>query len=157
MKKYNCATRIFSIFLVVLFAIVLPLSVSAQEVDLPDEMTFPIIEGRAGLEDSSIQPHSFTRTYEKYLTSSSTYIMGDSNWFGEDTVLVEFSSSKGPSQISVYVIDGAGNTIGPKTISLSRSAGFLLKSVSGSFEVYAKKTAGYDGDVTLKVQLTNTY
>lgn len=157
MKKHSCISRVLSILLVALIATVLPLSVSAQEVILPDDMEFPSVEEKSVLEGSSIQPQGFTKTYTKYLTSSSTYIMGDSNWFGEDVVLVEFTSSEGPTQISVYVIDGAGNTIGPKSISLSRSAGFMLKSVSGTFEVYAKKTAGYDGNVTVKVQLTNTY
>ena len=135
----------------------MPLAVSAQEVDVSEEMTFPVAESKMGLEDSSIQPRSFTRTYTKYLTSSSVLVMSDGNWFGEDTVLVQFEASNGPTQISAYVVDGAGNTIGPKTISLSRSAGFLLKSVSGSFEVYARKAAGYNGNVTMKVQLTNTY
>ena len=104
-----------------------------------------------------VQPYGFTREYTKNLTSSTAYIMGDSNWFGENAVSVQFKSSNGPTQISVYVIDGGGNTIGPKTIALSKSAGFLLISVSGSFEVYARKTAGYDGNVSLTVTLTNSY
>ncbi len=157
MKKNNLAKRFFSVFLVALLAIAMPLAVSAQEVNVPEEMIFPITEDKVGLDDSSIQPRGFTRICNEYLTSTPILILGDSNWFGEDVVLVEFTSSDGPTQISVYVVDGEGNTIGPKTISLSRSAGFLLKSVSGSFEVYARKTAGYDGDVTMTVQLTNTY
>lgn len=157
MKKNSLVTRIFSIFLVALFIVAMPLAVSAQEVDVSEEMIFPVAESMMGLEDPSIQPRSFTKTYTKYLTSSSVLIMSDGNWFGEDTVLVQFTSSDGPTQISVYVVDGKGNTIGPKTISLSRSAGFLLKSVSGSFEVYARKASGYDGNVTMTVQLTNSY
>lgn len=157
MKKNNLAKRIFSVFLVALLAIAMPLAVSAQEVNVPEEMIFPIAEDKVGLDDSSIQPRGFTRTYTRYLTSSPVLIVSDGNWFGEDAVLVQFTDSKGPTQISVYVVDGEGNTIGPKTISLSRSTGFLLKTVSGSFEVYARKAAGYDGDVTMKVQLTNTY
>lgn len=157
MKKRNRVTRIVTVLLAVLFLVALPLSVSAQGVDSVDGMDFPVIEGYAPLEGSDVQPRGFTRNYSKYLTSSSSFVMSDSNWYGENVVLVQFNSSNGPSQISVYVIDGGGNTIGPTTISLSRSAGFLLKSVAGSFEVYARKTAGYDGNVNLSVTLTSTY
>lgn len=154
MKKNNCLTRLKSILLAVLLIFALPLSVSAQEVDPTDEI---IVSGISVPDNSEVHPEGFTRQYTRYLTSSSAIIMSDSNWFGEDTVLVQFKSSEGPTQISVYVIDGAGNTIGPRTIDLSKTSGFLLRSVSGSFEVYARKSAGYDGNVTVSVTLTNTY
>ena len=81
-------------------------------------------------------------------------VMSDGNWFGEELVIVRFTSSEGPTSISVYALDSAGNKIGPRTISLGGAASFVLKNVSGSFEIYASSNAGKNGNVKLTVVLS---
>lgn len=133
-----------SLFLAIIFVIALPISISAQTVDIPSP-------------NSEVQPQSFTREYTTYLTSSTRQVMSDGNWFGEELVIVRFTSSEGPTSISVYALDSAGNKIGPRTtrtISLGGAASFVLKNVSGSFEIYASSNAGKNGNVKLTVVLS---
>ena len=136
MKK-NFKIKMTSLFLAIIFVIALPISISAQTVDIPSP-------------NSEVQPQSFTREYTTYLTSSTRQVMSDGNWFGEELVIVRFTSSEGPTSISVYALDSAGNKIGPRTISLGGAASF----VSGSFEIYASSNAGKNGNVKLTVVLS---
>ena len=140
MKK-NFKIKMTSLFLAIIFVIALPISISAQTVDIPSP-------------NSEVQPQSFTREYTTYLTSSTRQVMSDGNWFGEELVIVRFTSSEGPTSISVYALDSAGNKIGPRTISLGGAASFVLKNVSGSFEIYASSNAGKNGNVKLTVVLS---
>ena len=87
MKK-NFKIKMTSLFLAIIFVIALPISISAQTVDIPSP-------------NSEVQPQSFTREYTTYLTSSTRQVMSDGNWFGEELVIVRFTSSEGPTSISV--------------------------------------------------------
>ena len=84
MKK-NFKIKMTSLFLAIIFVIALPISISAQTVDIPSP-------------NSEVQPQSFTREYTTYLTSSTRQVMSDGNWFGEELVIVVLLLLKGQPQ-----------------------------------------------------------
>lgn len=140
--RKNFKIKMTSLFLAIIFVIALPISISAQTVDIPSP-------------NSEVQPQSFTREYiniSNFFNAAKLWVIG--NWFGEELVIVRFTSSEGPTSISVYALDSAGNKIGPRTISLGGAASFVLKNVSGSFEIYASSNAGKNGNVKLTVVLS---
>lgn len=149
MKKCSRVIRGLPVSLAVLLILVFPMSASAQGTGASPAKRFSNSEG------FSVQPRGFVRQAARTLTSSSRQFMRGANLYGENTVSIQFVSSCGPVQLSVYVIDGAGSKIGPKTICLADGADFALHDASGPFSVYARNSAGYDGEVTLNITLAN--
>ena len=81
MKK-KTFQRILAMLFVCVMLFALPFSASAKAVDVEKE-TNPEIS-----EVDAIEPRGFSRTYEMDLSYLYSYVMSDSNWWGEGTVTV---------------------------------------------------------------------
>ena len=87
-------------------------------------------------EVDAIEPRGFSRTYEMDLSYLYSYVMSDSNWWGEGTVTVSFTAySTGPQQVEVFVKDKNGNQ-SDYTI-LKNGNKKVFKIPAGEFSVYA--------------------
>ena len=85
MKK-KTFQRILAMLFVCVMLFALPFSASAKAVDVEKE-TNPEIS-----EVDAIEPRGFSRTYEMDLSYLYSYVMSDSNWWGEGTVTVSFTA-----------------------------------------------------------------
>ena len=129
MKK-KTYQRILAMLFVCVMLFALPFSASAKAVDVEKE-TNPEIS-----EVDAIEPRGFSRTYEMDLSYLYSYVMSDSNWWGEGTVTVSFTAySTGPQQVEVFVKDKNGNQ-SDYTI-LKNGNKKVFKIPAGEFSVYA--------------------
>ena len=147
MKKLKMK-KAMALLLAMIMVFAVPLSASAAEVQdaadsLSTNLSAPVIEPRI------IDVHP-----TKSLTSSYQLVRKDDNWWGDRTVYIKMESSKGPTSVSVYVLDKNGYSLGTRTLQLGQSTTYTLPVGGGAFGVYAKRAGGYNGDVTFHIKLT---
>lgn len=147
MKKMKMK-KVMALLLAMIMVFAVPLSASAAEVQNAAD------NPSTSLSAPAIEPRGINTTVTKNLTTSYQLILQDSNWWGDRTVEVNFTSSKGPQSVSVYVLDSNGNSLGTRTLQLAGSTTFRLPSGGGSFSVYAKRVSGVNGSASIQVILS---
>lgn len=134
--------RIISLLLSVVLLMCMVIPVNAASVD----------ESMNGSSVSAdVQPRSFYREYTKYCTTSSSQVMADDNWWGENSLVISMVSNSGPTEVYVTVIDSTTRPIGGGYVTLNSA--LSLNIPGGPFAVLAMRTAGTNGNVTFGVSL----